>query len=223
MIQKLRCFSQILFLILFVVLISKGNLQIWMVLILASVVLAALFGRFYCGWLCSIHTLMRPLEWLIEKIGWKRRAVPSWARSPILRYCILGAMIVVLVLTMVRGIKFPLLLILIPLALVVSSVFHSALWHRYLCPYGILFSLTARFAPLRVRVNQKNCNSCALCTRACPAEGVSIAREKETATIDPRYCLECFLCQDVCRRGAISYSKQAGGVKSSSTSFTPKL
>ena len=67
------------FLLFFVSLLRMGRMQLWMMVILATVLLAAGLGRFYCGWICPINTLMGLVEGLARKMGWKGRPVPGWA------------------------------------------------------------------------------------------------------------------------------------------------
>ena len=68
-------------------------------------------------------------------------------RSRPLRWLILAVLVVVMGLTMGRGIKLPFILLIIPLAIGFTLCYNSVLWHRYLCPFGILFSLTSQWAP----------------------------------------------------------------------------
>ncbi len=215
--QKVRTAIQVIFLLLFIVLIASGKVQMWMVLILGSIVLALGLGRFYCGWLCPHHTLMRPVEWLTQRMGWKRRDVPKWAFSPVLKYSIIAGTVILMIMTITGVLKLPLVVLLVPFALGFTFFYHSSLWHRFLCPFGILLSLTARFAPLRVRVNSGSCTSCTLCTQVCPAAGVNIPAKKEPAAIDSRYCLECFLCEGACPKGAISYTKEETSTRTEKT------
>lgn len=208
MVQGIHTWVQILFLVLFVLLWRLGRIQVWMGLILGSLLLGAVFGRFYCGWVCPIHTLMRPVEWVKARLGSKALPVPGWARSPFLKYGLFTVMLIAMVLTTRRGVKLPVMLLLIPPALLFTLFYHSALWHRYLCPFGTLFGLTTRWAPFRLRVAKAKCSSCSLCTRVCPAEAVSLAGKKEAAIIDPRYCLVCLACKDRCPQSAIAYTSE---------------
>lgn len=204
--QKVRTAVQVIFLILFALIIVSGSMKMWMLVIAGSIVLAVLAGRLYCGWLCPLHTLMRPVEWLTIRSGGKRRPAPRWAYSPVLRYLILLAMLILIGMTMFRGLRFPFILAMVPLAVGFTLFFHPSLWHSFLCPFGTILSFTGRAAPLRIRINRDKCNSCNLCVRACPAGSISIPVKKEPAKIDSRYCLGCFLCQNVCREGAVSYT-----------------
>jgi len=205
--QKLRTVLQLLFLFLFIFILRSGNLQLWMRLVIATVILSVVAGRFYCGWLCPINTLMRPVEWLNKKLKRKARPVPTWAGSKLLSYLILTAMIVMLVLSVAKGLKIPIMVILVPLAIIATLFFQPALWHRYLCPFGILYSLTARWSRLGVYVGS-GCSGCSLCTRVCPAEAITVSGEDKKATVKNNHCLECLLCQDVCPKEAVHFPLQ---------------
>ncbi|HHY38884.1 MAG TPA: 4Fe-4S binding protein [Clostridia bacterium] len=204
--QRIRTVVQLVFLVAFIALWRLGKMQVWMSLILASAFLAAILGRVYCGWICPIHTLMRPLEWVKARLGSKHLPVPSWVCSPVLKYGLFVGMIVAMILTTRRGIKLPLMLLFVPPALLLTFFYHPASWHRYLCPYGTLFSLTARWAFIRLYIDENKCSSCSLCTRVCPAEAISLRGEKEYAVIDRRHCLVCLACKEACPRSAIAYS-----------------
>lgn len=55
---KLQRMIQIALLGFFIFLIIKGRVQLWVGLLLGGIVLSFLFGRFYCGWMCSINTVL---------------------------------------------------------------------------------------------------------------------------------------------------------------------
>ena len=73
-------------------------------------------------------------------MGWKGRLFPDGPLR-LLRWLILAVLVVVMGLTMGRGIKLPFILLIIPLAIGFTLCYNSVLWHRYLCPFGIFSAL----------------------------------------------------------------------------------
>ena len=59
---------RILFLALFVFLVLKGKVMLWLALYGVSLLAALVFGRIYCGYVCPMNTLMIPTEWLSKKL-----------------------------------------------------------------------------------------------------------------------------------------------------------
>lgn len=202
--SKWRPILQIIFFVLFVFLIITGRMQMWMFLTLVAVLAATLWGRFYCGYLCPIFTATRPAEeWKKRKKG-KVLASPSWACSTYFRPLPVVLLLAVIVISAALNAEFPFFIVLIVLAVVISLFFVASFWHRYLCPFGILFSLTSRFSRAKLVVDKNRCNSCGLCDKNCPGEAISINAHKKR-NIEPKHCLLCFDCQKVCRQEAISF------------------
>lgn len=206
MIQKIRPFIQVLFLGIFLFLMFTGKAQFWMGLIFVSILLSAVFGRFYCGWACPINTLIRPVNWLKKKLGIQKEDIPGFVKK--LRWVFFGLFLVGLaytIYTISQGRKFPLPLIIIPLGLLTTLLINEKSWHRYLCPWGILFSLTGRFA--KYGIKSFDCAGCSLCAKSCPGDAIDVTK-KEGAVIDSTYCLQCFECQTACPINALSFVKK---------------
>jgi len=137
MTSKIRSFVQVLFLGVFLLLMILGRAQLWMGFIFLSIILAAFFGRFYCGFACPINTLMKPVTWLSKKFGVQKKQVPEFLKSQKLRWTVFGIFLIGLgytIYTITQGRKFPLPLIIIPLGLLTAFFINEKSWHRYLCP-----------------------------------------------------------------------------------------
>lgn len=205
MINKIKSFVQILFLGVFVLLMVFGKTQFWIGFIFLSIILAAFFGRFYCGFACPINTLMPPVVWLKKKLGIKNEQVPKFLKSQKLRWIVFGFFLVGLsytIYTITQGRKFPLPLIIIPLGLLTVFFINEKSWHRYLCPWGILFSLTSRFAKFGIK--SSSCISCSICKSNCPGDAIVVEKGK-TAVVDPTHCLLCFECKKSCPTKSMAY------------------
>lgn len=202
--QILRRFIQLCFLAVFITLMVKGKAQFWMGFIFASIILAAIFGRFYCGWACPINTLITPADKLGRMLGLQRKT-PETLRSGVLRIIVfiifLGGLGYTIY-SITQGRKFPLPLIIIPFGLIVTLFINPTAWHRYLCPWGTFFSLTARLSKFGVKA--KPCTGCQACEAKCPSESITYSK---TATITPTNCLLCRKCSTACQNDALKYSR----------------
>ena len=61
---------RILFLALFLFLVAKGKMMLWLALFGVSLIAAVIFGRVYCGYVCPMNTVMVPAEWISKKLHW---------------------------------------------------------------------------------------------------------------------------------------------------------
>lgn len=204
---RVRPFIQILFLGAFIVLMTLGKAQIWMGFIFLSIILSAFLGRYYCGWACPINTLIRPMNWLGKKLGTQKKQVPEMFKSEKIRWGVFALFLVGLAYTIYTisiGKKFPLPLIIIPLGLLTTLFINEKTWHRYLCPWGVLFSLTGRFSKLGITAS--SCYGCGVCEKDCPAEAITMKDKK--AEVNSTHCLLCLECTSVCPKDAMSYQKK---------------
>jgi polyferredoxin len=78
--------------------------------------------------------------------------------------------------------------------LIVVSFFVQNFWCRYLCPYGALLGLAARFSPARIRRDPEACIDCTKCARACP----SLLPVDRLVTIRSPECTGCLECVAQC-------------------------
>ena len=148
---------------------------------------------------------MRPIVWISKKTGLQKKAVPTWLKSEKPRWIAFSIFLVGLaytIYTITQGRKFPLPLIIIPLGLATVFLVNERAWHRYLCPWGVLFSLTARFSKRGIKTT--GCTSCLICQKNCPGEAITVEKGKP-AVIDPTHCLVCFDCKNACPSDAMTY------------------
>lgn len=194
---------QVFFLILFIALIALGRIQIWVGVFGLGVLLSFFVSRLYCGWVCPINTLTGAVTWLKKKLKIKSFRIPAFVRLPWFRYFCLLFFIGLFAFSMISGKRLPVLPSMLLLGVVFTLFFPEAFWHRYLCPYGTILQLPARFAKKKMTVDPERCNNCTLCARVCPAEAVS--RAENSHVIIKKDCLVCLNCQESCRQGAIAY------------------
>ncbi len=202
--KKLQTLSQVIFLALFLILLSRGLIQIWVALFVLSMVGALFLGRFYCGWICPIQTLMRLPEWLREKSGGRALKAPSLFNRPGTRVASLGIFFALFAFSMVTGRRLPVLPALVVAGVALTLFFPASLWHRHLCPYGTLLSLPGKHSRRGLTIIQEDCISCGACREVCPAE--AIITDGASYRIDQANCLLCMRCTRACPSGCIQYS-----------------
>ena len=190
------------------------------------------FGRFFCSWACHILVLQDLCAWMLRKFGirrkpirarllllvppltafymfiwpqilraWESRALPEfhlrtdvegWASFATNNFWRNLPSAPVIVLTfLVCGFAIVYLL-------------GSRTFCTYVCPYGAVFGLADRFAPGRIRVNDK-CVQCGTCTAACTS-GVRVHEEvKQHGMIVNSACLKDLDCLSACPNDALHY------------------
>lgn len=182
----------------------------------AAVLLAALMGRFFCGWICPVNTI---LEINAALRGWIERRIagqplpavvaPSWARYAVL----LGTLIV----SAVAGFNFYAFVLpyaalardwhlfvfgaaigfgglFLVIVVAVELLIAPRLWCRGLCPTGLVLELIGRWRLFGIRRKSAgDClEGCQACLAACP---VGVNPRDETAT---EHCLLCNVCVSRC-------------------------
>lgn len=194
--------TQVAFLILFALLVVKGKVQLWMGIFLGSVIISIFLGRFYCGWICPINTIMKAVAKFKKKIRISSFIIPNFLKSNYSRYSFLAVFLATFIFVMTTGKKLPVLPSLLILGAVISVLFTENLWHKHLCPYGTILNLASLKAFHSLKVDLGICNSCGVCMKVCP--GGAITRQ-QTYTIDKGLCLLCYECSYHCPKQAIKY------------------
>ena len=199
---------QSIFLALFVVLAIKGKLQIWMGIFVLSTLASLIFSRFYCGWLCPINTVLKPVTWAKKKLRIKSFKIPAFLKKTWVRISMLVLFLGILIFTLKTGKKLPVLPISVALGFALTLFFDEELWHRYLCPYGSILSLPSRKAKFSMKIDEQTCIKCGKCMKVCPA--VAITKEEKVYHITKNDCLVCRACAEVCPVDAITYDLAKG-------------
>ncbi|MBN2875047.1 MAG: 4Fe-4S binding protein [Spirochaetales bacterium] len=202
--KALHIATQVLFLALFALLVAKGRIQMWLAVFGAGALLSVVFSRFYCGWICPMNTLFKPIDWLYRKLGIKRARTPLFIKKPVFRYAILIAFVGSMLLTRKLGMELPLLAYVTALAVFITLFYEEALWHNHLCPYGTILNLTSRKAVKSEKIDEAGCIACGRCRTVCPTHAIDITPEKKMR-IRTADCITCHACEAVCPVGVISY------------------
>lgn len=169
----------------------------------ALILLAALFGRTFCGNLCPVGSLQELAHAVPgTKIEYGRTGRPELIRLAIFVIAIVAALFLMdlmeytglyqlFSLTFTAGFW-------VGLGLILISIFFYRPVCRILCPFGVLFSLMAACSRFRLR-RTASCTGCKKCEKVCP---VQTAGEQDSK----RECYLCGRCTGTCpAENAISY------------------
>lgn len=193
---------QLTFLGLFMALLATGKIQLWMGVFVLGVLASLFWSRLYCGWICPINTVMEGLTFVKKKSHLKSFKIPRWLSKPWLRLVILFLFFLVFVFVMLTGKKLPILPLLFVGGIILTLFFPAELWHRFLCPYGTILSLSGMKARHAMVIDPEECNNCGACQKACPAGAIEKQSKHQIHQSD---CLVCLKCQESCHQKAIRY------------------
>ncbi|WP_129407823.1 4Fe-4S binding protein [Marinitoga lauensis] len=198
--------SEIIFFVLFFLLLENHILIRWIFVFIAGLFLSTFMGRVYCGWMCPINTLFKPINFIYKKLNIKRFKTPEFLKSNILRYALLFLFISLFITTKILKIKLNILLYVIGLALLITLFFEETFWHKNLCPYGTILNIGERISSFKLKIDEDKCIGCGLCQTVCPNNTI-ITLDNNKRKIINKECLMCFECQRVCPVEAISFKK----------------
>ncbi len=196
------------FLGLFIFLMINGKASLWLILFLASLVLAVFLGRVYCGYACLMNTFMIPTEWISKKLKLQSDKTPKFLKNRYFAWISLGvSILLILVSRRLLQIDLPILPLWILLSILVTLRYKPEVFHNLICPFGALQRTFGRFAIFTETVNKEACISCKLCEKVCPSTAVLVRAYDNKASIDRSLCLQCTNCRQVCPTKAIYYGK----------------
>lgn len=191
-----------------------------LLVLLAVFPITILWGRFFCGFLCSFGAMGDLLWALSRKIFKKPLKVNSQVdrKLKLLKYLVF-VLIVVFLWTLaipvsstmnpwtifgmyasLNGWSSPNNLLtfgaLLLLLIMIGSMLIERFFCRYLCPLGVVFALTSKFRLFRIKKPREKCGNCKLCTWKC-SMGIHLDQQD---VITSGECIDCFACVDICPR-----------------------
>ena len=197
-----------------------------LLLVAAVLLITALWGRFFCGFLCSFGA-MGDLIWGLTHIRKKRGAKISPPADAVLKYVkylvLIFTVLCIWTLAIPTGelwspwtvfgmyatvqgfpaAKYLLSLgALLLLIIMLGSAFVERFFCRYFCPLGAIFSLISRFRLFRIKKPTDGCGGCRLCTARC-SMGIALYRQDAVRSGE---CIDCFKCTGCCPRDNVSAS-----------------
>jgi len=199
---------RILFLALFIFLLANGKVALWLALFGASLVVALIFGRIYCGYVCPMNTLMIPTEWLSKKLKLQTPNTPKWLKSGYLTWItLLISIVMMLLFQRLLHIDLPILPFWLVVSILITLRYKPEVFHNLICPFGALQRTLGRFSRLSEKVDKDACIGCKLCEKVCPSNAILVSSEDKKAMIKTALCHQCTNCQQVCPKSAIHYGK----------------
>lgn len=185
-----------------------------------------LWGRFFCGYLCSFGAMGDLLYGISSKIlpfdiafsapaeRWLKRIkylillgliigvwIAGWSLdaslSPWNAFGLLTSWKLSSAKTVVSTTGFILLLLI-----AAASCLEERFFCRYLCPLGAVFSLVSRRRLFRIKRKPGACVSCARCSNLCSME----LDVMNTETVNSGECIDCMNCLGACPTRALSAS-----------------
>ncbi len=207
-VEKIRFGIQMFMIFLAAFLFITGIFYFNILFIIASLVLALLFGRLFCGWLC-------PLGFWTERIIGKvreNRKLPDLFKTKKFRYLFTAFFLIIFIYLWFffpfERFLFPLLLMttMFGFATILGIFTFDKAWCAYICPWGVLSSLLGRYAPYQLGIKGK-CEGCKACVDACPIDEVPLdavknKQEDDTSEISSR-CIRCLQCSQACPNDSI--------------------
>ena len=205
---------------------STGALFQQLIIVFMVFLITALWGRFFCGYLCSFGMLQELIFFLSKRvipgkvrISERFDSVMKFLKYFILAFIVAGVWILALPVDSswdpwgVFGILVSGNLSLISsammtagfvqiLAIAVGSLFVSRFFCRYLCPLGALFDVVSRKRLYKIRRQSDTCTNCGLCTRAC-SMGIRIPEKNVVISGE---CIQCMQCISICPKESLSAS-----------------
>ena len=203
---------------------SVSALSAQLVMVVGIFPITALWGRFFCGFLCSFGRCR--ICWLFRSKVSSQASFPSPRLDRALlgsvKYGILAFSAVAgwislhwqLIHPLARGGAFRHAGLRKYLACRSSRtcwlrsligyydrfiIHHERFFCRYLCPLGAIFTLISGKRLFKIRCNS-TCVNCGLCTKKC-AMGIGVAGQKVVTSGD---CIDCMQCITVCPRDSLS-------------------
>ena len=178
------------------------------------------FNKSICGLTCHVGGVQEALYWLArplrEKLGIKRPPrIPAWL-SLVSRILFLGLFVVLLVTlgyNLLRRVNpfhifaghgsWDIVLIVLTVALFLSSLFVFRPWCNLLCPFGLVSWLAERLSVFGVHIDRSKCIDCGRCVEEAPCNAMGRIFHRKGL---PGDCFLCGRCVEVCPVDAVIIS-----------------
>lgn len=203
---------------------SLSTLSAQLITLVAIFLMTAVWGRIFCGYLCSFGALQEVFFWMSKRLFPKKVNIPAQLDHALgaLKYLVLLFLVValwIMALPMDASLSpwgvFGMLIsgnpsvmaaavgtwgFVLLLALILGSLFVERFFCRYFCPLGAIFTLISRKRCYNIRRNESACTHCGLCEKTC-SMGVSILKKDRVSS---GACINCMQCLTACPKNCLS-------------------
>ena len=189
------------------------------------VIIAALCGSFYCGYLCPFGLLQELSSAIGKKLKIKKRTIPDKIDKilRLLRY-VLFVLVTFFSISFISSmLKFDarsnLFLILTgktaEIIMVISilvfsalSLFYNKIFCKYFCIQGAKYGLASYFRLFTIKIDADSCINCKRCDKACD---MNIKISTCNKTVNSLNCINCFECIKNCpKKNTLKYGMVEG-------------
>ena len=195
-----------------------------LITIAAVFVMTAVWGRIFCGYLCSFGALQELFFGIFRRMFHRKIVLPKridhvlqYLKYLVFVFIVVGLWIMnlpmdaslspwgifgmlvsknlSLMAAAVHTLGFALLVVLLT-----GSLFLERFFCRYLCPLGALFTIISGKKCFKIRRDTAACVKCGLCEKTC-SMGVSILKEDVVCSGN---CINCMQCLAICPKECLS-------------------
>lgn len=188
-----------------------------------TLLLALLFRRSFCGWICPFGAIQEFFGWVGKKAFGKKLEIknkPADKGLRLLKYAVLPLTAIAAWVTgelwmspydpwsayahIFEGLsallsESPVGTLLLAVT-VVGSLFYDRFFCKYLCPMGAFLALISKASPHSIKRDDSLCIHCKACTRACPVN-IEVEKLEEVKSLE---CIDCQKCTLSCpKEGAL--------------------
>lgn len=203
---------------------SVSALSAQLITLAAVFIITAVWGRFFCGYLCSFGALQEFFFWISKRVFRSKTMIPARLDRILqyLKYLVLAFIAVALwmlalpmdaslspwgifgmlisgnlsvMAAAVYTVGFVLLLVFF-----IGSLFVERFFCRYFCPLGALFTIISGKRCYKIRRDESACIHCGLCEEVC-GMGVSILKKD---VVSSGKCIDCMQCLTICPKECLS-------------------
>ena len=191
------------------------------VLTASMLIITAIMGRFFCGFLCAFGTMGGFFWYLGTKLKLKRPKIGSRFDRLLKKFKYVLLVFIVLVIwtlgvSILEGTASPWTVfgmltkfggwtdmdtilslgMLLLLFIIAGSLYIERFFCRYLCPLGAVFAIVSKTRLFKIRKPRAKCGPCRACTKHC-AMGIPLYR---TNVVKSAECIDCMSCVEICPR-----------------------
>ncbi len=195
------------------------------VLAVSMLVITAIMGRFFCGFLCAFGT-MGDFFWFIgSKLRLRRPKIGARTDRALktTKYVLLAGIVLLawtFGLSILSGTQNPWTVFgmyatykgwsdlsafvsvgaALLLLIILGSMYIERFFCRYLCPLGAIFVIVSKFRLFKIRKPRTYCGACRACTKKC-SMGIPLYNADVVTSAE---CIDCMNCVNICPRDNVT-------------------